>query len=325
MPSKKKARGKARRAAKSRKAKEDGGAVNGITSEMQRLQISNNKTSKDKDEDALLEAAINLATAEREKLEAAGTNDEKDISKECYHGFVPWPRGHVCEAFLESFIVEFNACCRSSPSIYELFGYIYEATKTKYTEVWNDSDMVQWSASRLVMHVANLILEGNYSIAARFSMCSSFFEQWAAVLYQNESQASCVWDKFVDYLCDWGKMSELYLGDEHTIVSFFRKRIPCKCLDDKYKKVKFIKKIGFCNSPTCSLPERKTLRSKMLYCTQCRKANYCSRECQVANWPTHKEYCALIAENNKRAAKNSRQKKSMNSVQGENRILQNMR
>eukprot|EP00984_Skeletonema_dohrnii_P035641 scaffold35642_cov211-Skeletonema_dohrnii-CCMP3373.AAC.1 len=29
----------------------------------------------------------------------------------------------------------------------------------------------------------------------------------------------------------------------------------------------------------------------MLYCTQCRVANYCSRECQVADWPEHKNYC----------------------------------
>ena len=320
MPSKKKARGKARRTPKSKKAKDDGGgAVNDIDSQMQRLQIGNNKNSKDEDDDeeALLEAAINLAASEREELKAAAKNDDVNNSEKCHHGFkpIPIPGNHVCEAFIESFVVEFNACCRSNPNIYELFRHIYEATKTKYTEVWNDSDMMQWVASHIIIHGTNEILKGNYSIATHFSMCSSFFEQWAAVLYQNESQASCVWDKFVD-LCDWGKMSELYLGDEHTIVSFFRKRVPCNCLDDKYNEVKSITKIGFCHNPNCSLPERKTVRSKMLYCTQCRKANYCSRECQVAHWPTHKEYCALIAENNKRAAKKSRQKKSMNSVQG---------
>ena len=306
MTSKKKSRNKARRAGKSRKVRADeDGAVNGIDSEMQRLQISNNKRKNSKDdegEDALLEAAINLAAAEREELEAAAKNDEVNNSEECHHGFiVSTPKNHVCAAFFESFANEYNARYESE-HMYQLFQNTYEATKTKFAEVWNDSDTMQRVASHFILHGTNDILEGKHHAASRNAMCSNFFEQWAAaVVYLNKIQASCDWDKF-DKFCHWPKLFELFMGDEHTLVSFFRKRTPCKCLDSKYKEVKSITKIGFCYNPKCSLPERKTARSKMLSCTQCRKANYCSSECQAADWPFHKGFCRLVA-------RESRQKK----------------
>ena len=307
MPPKKKARGKARRAAKSRKVKEDDGAVNGIDSEMQRLQIGNNKNSiKDDDEEALLEEAINLAATEKKELESAAKNDEINNSKKCYHGYILLPRNHVCVAFIESFVDVYRACCMGNLPIGDLFEHIYEATKTKHAEVWNDPDKVKWVASHFIKLGVDMILEGSaYQAVGRSAIFSSFLELWAAeVICQNKTEAN--WNIFVA-LCDWTKMSELYYGDEHTLVSFFRKRITCKCLDDKYEEVKSIAKIGFCCNPNCSIPDRKTARSKMLYCTQCRKANYCSRECQVANWPIHKQICAIAA--NMLAARKSRQKK----------------
>ncbi len=289
MPSKKKkkARDKTRRT-KSRK-EDDDGAVNDIDSEMQRLKIgSSGKNQVLEDEDALLEAAINLAAAEREELETAARSDAVNNSQICKHGFVLVPSCHLCLAFMGSYAYEFEA----APESDDTFGYAYEATKTKFAEVWNDPDNLNWIASRFISRGTDTILEGNYSVAGRSAMLASFFEQWAAVvLYQNETQASCDWDNFVA-LCDWSKIFELWQGDEHTLVSFYRKRIPCKCLDKRYEEVKSIKKIGFCQNDSCF---KKTIRCEMLSCTQCRKANYCSRECQVANWPTHKQFCVVRA------------------------------
>ena len=307
MPSKKKARGKGPRAAKSRKAREGGAANNNIDSEMQRLQITNIKnTSKQEDDAALLEAAINLAATEREELGAAAKNDGVNNSKICNHGFVSFPRNHVCVAFFKSFVYEYNAICKFNLPIGDVFKHAYEATKKKFAEVWNDPDKIQRAASHFINYGVNKIVEGNFQASRLCAMSSSFFDQWAAeAMYHNETQGSCKWYIF-DALCDWTMMSELHEGDEHTLVSFFRKRIPCKCLDSKYEEVKSIKKIGFCHNPDCSIPGNKTIRSKMLYCTQCRNANYCSRECQESHWPRHKKICAVAA--NMRAARKSRQK-----------------
>ena len=307
MPSKKKkARGKTRRAAKSRKAKEEE-VENGIGSEMQRLHNNKIKNKDDDDEDALLEEAINLAAAEREELEATAKNDDVNNSEECHHGLVPYPRNHIFESFLESFDYEYNVCRGElvNLSLYQVFREVYEATRTKYAEVWNDPRKIQWVASCYLNFAVDLILQKenyfggmkNYFRGRQFATFSCFFDQLA--------QATCDWDIF-EASSDWGKIVELYDGDEHTVVSFCRKRIPCKCLENKYKEVASIVKMGICRNLDCSLPGQKAARSKMLYCTQCRRANYCSRECQVAHWPFHKEFCVAAS---RLTARKSRQKK----------------
>ena len=82
--------------------------------------------------------------------------------------------------------------------------------------------------------------------------------------------------------------------DEHTIVSFFRKRVPCKCLDKKYKEVKSIVKMGLCGNQSCPLPNREVECSKLMYCSKCFTARFCSSECQKAAWPLHKEHCEAL-------------------------------
>ena len=295
MPSKKKARGKARarRVANSRKATEEDAAVN-VASQIQRLQIGNNN-NQDEDEDALLEDAINLAAAEKDELEAAVKNDVANNSKNCRHGFVTFPRGHVCAAFILSYTQAFFADCESE-SLYDGFDNGYEVTKRKYAEVWNDADKMQLVISYFVCNGTKKILDGDSDSdrGCYDAMFVSFFEQWIAIAIQ-KTQASC----------HWSQMAELFKSDKHTLVSFFRKRIPCKCLDKRYKEVKSITKMGLCDNPSCSLPDRMGERSKMLYCTQCCVANYCSRECQKAAWPLHKQYCLI----DRLTAPKSRQKR----------------
>ncbi len=101
-------------------------------------------------------------------------------------------------------------------------------------------------------------------------------------------------------------MVEILNWDEHTLVAYFRKRIPCKCLDEKYKEVKSITKMSVCMNPECSLPGRKVERKGMLHCIRCRQRYYCSRECQEAAWPMHKEFCNQYVD--KQAAFEAKQK-----------------
>jgi hypothetical protein len=108
---------------------------------------------------------------------------------------------------------------------------------------------------------------------------------------------------------NWTKVIELNTADEHTLVQYFKKRIPCSCFDDKYNEAKSITKMGRCCNSTCTLPDKKAKRGAMFYCTGCRSVNYCSRECQVADWGRHKEGCktaVAVAESYKRLKKLSR-------------------
>mmetsp|Transcript_22059 Transcript_22059/g.33208 ORF Transcript_22059/g.33208 Transcript_22059/m.33208 type:complete len:130 (+) Transcript_22059:2-391(+) len=102
-------------------------------------------------------------------------------------------------------------------------------------------------------------------------------------------------------LVNWPKIYEIFLSDDinpsdfHTLVKFYRRRIPCCCLDDKHEEVKYITKMGFCYNPKCKFPNRMPERRNTMYCSRCRCATYCSNGCQKAHWAQHKPDCDAYA------------------------------
>ena len=129
-------------------------------------------------------------------------------------------------------------------------------------------------------------LEGHYGAAQINATCVRYFEQHIAVELK-QSQA----------LPNHPKIGEMYDADLHTLVKFYRSRIPCSCLDEKYEDVKSITKMGDChNEPKCNYVNGRVERSKTMYCSRCRCATYCSRDCQEAHWAIHKQYCDEYAE-----------------------------
>ena len=76
-------------------------------------------------------------------------------------------------------------------------------------------------------------------------------------------------------------------GNRRDIVKFVAKRLPCTCLKELHHAVrKKVAKVG-----TCFGCKEKFPRSQLHVCTGCRYTIYCSRECQWAHWPHHKQYC----------------------------------
>eukprot|EP00984_Skeletonema_dohrnii_P008587 scaffold3171_cov84-Skeletonema_dohrnii-CCMP3373.AAC.1 len=165
-----------------------------------------------------------------------------------------------------------------------------KATKEEFADVWNDSTKMDIVISFLLRIGTRYVLEDN-NAAWDIAYMARFLEQYAAVKLK-QTQA----------LINWSKIFQLnpIRGDDHTLVNFFRKRIPCSCLDDKYEQVNSITKMGICYNLHCNFPDRMVERSRTMYCSRCRGATYCSRECQKADWSEHKEICnhrdSIIAE-----------------------------
>ncbi len=255
MPSRKRAKGKARKAAKeaaSAKAKESQAAVaanqrqgESLEAQMQMLQISHSHGS----------------------------------SMKCGHGWTD-EISPICHEFIKTFIDEFL----SKGSALESFKAADMATALeKFDEVY--STKLESIVSILVAVGTESYLDGDNVTAQMFAVVSSYFEELIAVDIEKTKAVLC-----------WAKVCELHGADEHTLASYYRKRIPCSCLDEKYEEVKSVKKIGWCCNKTCSLPGRKVERSKMLCCARCGEANYCSKECQKADWKSHKKVCGNTAE-----------------------------
>ena len=70
-------------------------------------------------------------------------------------------------------------------------------------------------------------------------------------------------------------------------LKFFRKRTECSCLKKKHLEArKTLPKLGMCYL-CCEVKERTLL----MVCSKCKIAQYCSRECHIADWSRHKCDC----------------------------------
>lgn len=82
---------------------------------------------------------------------------------------------------------------------------------------------------------------------------------------------------------------DIIQGCERSLTRFFSKRTSCSCLNEKYEAIKHMPKTGICGN--CN--QRKK-RNEMFICTGCEAHQYCSRQCQLFHWPSHKKTCKLI-------------------------------
>ena len=200
---------------------------------------------------------------------------------ECCHGADPLPTSDVeCFLFLHAFRGEFGAAIERRTSVETCLKDAYYATRDQFAKVWKDSAKLTLATSFLLRMGTEAILGGKYDDARDVATFARFLEQDIAVALKR-TQA----------LHKWPKIHETYQADLHTLVKFYRHRIPCSCLDKKYEEVKHITKLGVCYNPQCSIRGRIIKRSNTMYCSRCRCATYCSRECQKTDWSRHKPNC----------------------------------
>ena len=216
----------------------------------------------------------------------------------CAHGAVAGPTlssisTDICFQFAIKFVRPFSRASKDSKDReISLWDWIQEARNSTWDEfvgVWKDSAKMETAMSYLLRDGVQSILERKHGDARDIATLIRYLEEYVAVeLHQTQALYKCP------------KIRDVYYGDMHTLVKFFRHRIPCSCLDKKYEEVKSITKIGYCDNPQCKLPKRMTERSNTKYCSRCRCITYCSRECQVADWSRHKTTCdrnvTIIAE-----------------------------
>ena len=265
MPSKKKAKAKGWKAAKEAKAK---------TSE---------------EESRAMTEVVEVADSQRQEgtleLEAQLQRlliSSDDTPQQCEHGLVQISDGdQICLELINVFLAAFTSEEDASLGFY----VAQDVTRTKFPTIYESK--LDTVASIFIARGTQFILEDKEdkrSAARLYASSACYFENLNA-LSSNISKVSP----------NVSKVFELLDADDHTLVSFYRNRIPCACLDQKYKEVKSVKKIGRCCNLNCSHPGRKVDRSKMLSCTRCCDANYCSVECQKADWKRHKLACCATA------------------------------
>jgi hypothetical protein len=270
MPSRKKAKGQARKAAK----------VKNEAAE---------KAEKARKEDLLL-----FREFEQAQIQWLQINNALMNSDTCLHGFNPFANDDICIKFIRAFVHEFyewhyKICrARGEPerAIIVPLSAAWDSMKDEYSEVWNSADKLKQVISYFLHNGAMFILDEKIDWAHNSAVLARFFEQWLKVEV-HKSQAFMNWPKVVE--CG------LVRRNKHTLVKYFWRRIRCCCLDKAYEEVKTMPKMGVCFNLLCCHRTSHVERSKLRYCSRCRGVTYCSRECQAADWSEHKEFCDKVA------------------------------
>ncbi len=312
MVSRKKAAGKARKAAKA-KARQEAEAEAEAKAEERNQTDSNELEDQPHADQAILEemlgislstssferygsgsgSAATIAPRPRPSVEKADEDEDGTMDKNkngtvgrCQHGPHPLVSqvGNASYQFVRAFEHAFFEAAASSFSLEQCLKDTTMAMDVdEHDEVWNDASKMKMSMSIFLARGTQEILDGHYGHARRNAIFARYLEEHIAVVFKKTRALGC-----------FPKLKELTL-DNHTLVKFFRHRIPCSCLEEEYEEVKSITKMGFCFNPHCKHPGGRVERSNTMYCSRCRCVTYCSRECQTARWSAHKPVCDMNA------------------------------
>lgn len=193
----------------------------------------------------------------------------------CKHGLVELPPGHVCNGFLNVF----------SRSLTETRNEIEALIVTQRThpKVWQEAEKMDYVLSYFSSLGTQALLDDVVNAAKSYAFTISSIEAHLAIHLHKKLGVKT--DKTV----------ELVRADKRILISFFKKRIPCRCVDEEYEQIKSLPKIGFCrNEESCPMPNGAVEKSKMLTCSRCLNVHYCSRKCQKAHWRQHQRVCSAL-------------------------------
>lgn len=303
MTSRKKAAKKARRAAKEAKKVRDKAiedwrqenAVDYTDAQLDKLALADLDQWEAQLEQQVNDAKVKMREQHRLHMEAQLvqrlTKKEKKhtssvTNTKCLHGLSESRDKDLCWKFFMAFGhgVVSEAWVNKESSLPSRINAGVEATIEEYAAVWNDVAKMEEMISFCLFLGTFQILAGRDESTESATFAYYFYQHVA--VYLRKTRPEIKWHRIRDLSCD-----------PHTLVSFYRKRIPCSCLDEIYEEVKSIPKTGLCDYPNCChhYYDRMVERKKMKACTGCRKMTwYCSRSCQKADWPEHKHCCATI-------------------------------
>jgi len=85
----------------------------------------------------------------------------------------------------------------------------------------------------------------------------------------------------------WLRNLDILGGCQRSLVKHFVNSSSCNCLDEIYSQMKSTTpKMGHCFR--CKQTKE---RSELFICTGCERMQYCSKACQLAHVPNHKDLC----------------------------------
>ena len=168
-----------------------------------------------------------------------------------------------------------------------------------HTEVWNNASHRQMARNLLVYIGTNSLLrletdKGIHTSTDDNVLRGALYMSNAIMVLENYHETAGDIELAI-YSRTAGSKRRDTVGDNaiRDLLKLYSKRITCSCLKKLYSEArKILPKVGSCD--TCA---KVMERSSLKVCSKCMVHQYCCRECQVAMWPEHKEFCELYGGN----------------------------
>ena len=197
----------------------------------------------------------------------------------CDHGCSMVPEGnHIVVGIMDVFYS--NGFRADSDKKSEIFN-ILKITFATYPEVWDNENYRQMTINILIKIGTNCLLMVEKVTEGLIDLAT------AVVVLENYDGLG---DLFSAINCRGSikKIRELFMGGCSTfrdLLKFFRKRTQCSCLKKMHLEArKTLPKLGGCQR--CARVKERAL---LMVCSRCMIDQYCSRECQIADWSRHKK------------------------------------
>jgi hypothetical protein len=221
---------------------------------------------------------------------------------DCYHGSVlkEQKRGDALLGYLKKSRERFLEHRASSQSVGQGNRRREDTRATMDTmgQFWSEPKYARFIDAEMVRYIfacaAQEVLNGNMSVAHHLTLLGNFLTTWIKIgkttfleamrgnMPPEESPEMQTMEEFT--------MLMRKTETDQKVVLYLCKQIPCSCLNEDKKNAKQLPKTGRCSY--CSSQDDKLELKK---CSHCKSAQYCSKECQVADWKTrHKEDCEFL-------------------------------
>ena len=202
----------------------------------------------------------------------------------CNHGCPQLPpRDHPVSRFMATLEARYGRKIALVALLENLF--------TTHPEVWKNDEHRQMAIDILLSMGTNTILSTKGDEKNRFIMAWEVsFTSLLLDCYDGNG------DFRYAYGCAQVKSPVYMNGGTRDILKFYSKRLPCSCLKEMHKEArKTLPKMS-----KCVHCHKYLERASLMTCGSCKIPSYCSRECQVAHWPSHKKDCGTFVDIRKR-------------------------
>eukprot|EP00984_Skeletonema_dohrnii_P027098 scaffold16545_cov86-Skeletonema_dohrnii-CCMP3373.AAC.4 len=155
----------------------------------------------------------------------------------CTHGWDPtkYPADHDCNKFIGDVLRVFKESSKSRGVAGFAVGEAVSFTRDIFPDVWSDSASLEWIAAAFISLGTYARIHGEVYLCATAMGFSESLKQHVACFHVGSQP-----------LIYTAKIDDLLWAEERRTVSYLKKRIPCKCLNAKYKAVKSLPKMYTC-------------------------------------------------------------------------------